>query len=257
MLIDNLLGALLVVAGVGFGFIVFYRRWRAAVFYVLAYLLLLVLWPWQLSRFASPILPVLVPLVLLGIGELAARLKSRWRIPAMAMLALVLTAVGCSRTAQMLRETAECERGLASPPPACLRSDQQSFFAAAEYVRRQTSQDAVLVASKSAPLYYYSGRQSLDPEPLLTWPPERFAAEARRAGAEYILLGSLHTLEIGSLAEAVQASCEELALEAYFPPRTYLLRIRGDGDAQVGETACEAVAEYQRRNQSRDFARDP
>lgn len=257
MLIDNVLGALIVAAGVGIGFFAFYRRWRVAVFYLLAYVLLLVLWPWQLSRFVDPILPVLVPVVLLGVGELAARMKARWRMPAMALLALTMTVVGCSRTAELLRANAECERGLAWPPPACLRSDQQSFFAAAEYIRERTPRSAALVASKAAPLYYYTGRQSVALEPLVTGPPEHFVAEAQRAGAEYILLGTLHTLEVGGLAEVVEASCEELAFEAHFPPRTYLLRFRGDGEVVAGNAACEAVAEYRRRNADRDFARDP
>ncbi len=256
MLIDNLIGALIVVVGVGVAFFGF-RRWRVAVVYLLTYVLLLVLWPWELSRFVDPILPILVPVVLLGMGELVARMKAGWRIPAMAMLALVLTVVGCSRTAALLRETAGCERGLASPPPACLRSDQRSFFAAADYIRERTPRDAAMVASKSATLYYYTGRRSVDLEPLLTWPPERFVAAARRAGAEYILLGSLHILEVGALADVVEASCDELAFEAHFPPRTYLLRIPEDTGAEGGNAACDAVAEYRRRNENRDFARDP
>lgn len=256
-LLDNVLAGAVALLSLGFALLLLLRRWRPAALYLLAYAALLALWPYALSRFLVPVLPLLVAAAVLGAGEAAARLRTRWKTPAMLTLALLLTVMGTALTVQMLRETAACARGEPIPTGACLRSDQASFLAAARYAGAHTPADAVFLTAKPPTLYYYSGRRSIGFEDALAGPRHRFLQRLDERGADYILLGSVHSGEPYSLAPRLEENCAWLAVVAVFPPRTYLFRRRDAAGGAEGEAACQAVAEYRRRNLHRDFERDP
>lgn len=253
-LLDNALGALAMVVGLTVGMFVLGRRWRVAALYLLAYCALLFIWPWRLQRFVVPILPLLVPVVILGVGALAARLRPRLGTPAMLVMALVMTVVGCYRTAAVVRESAACQPGHPVPPAECLRPDQQSFFAALSYIGEHTPRDAVFLVAKPTPLYYYTGRQTISFERAIGHRPDEFVEALRSDGVGYILAGSVHHAELTMLTRLLAANCEQLELVAHFPHRTYLFAVPPADAATAGrDGACAAVAEYRQRNADRDF----
>lgn len=254
-LVDNVLGALIVTLGLVAGVWLLWGKWRPAALYILAYGAVLAVWPWQVGRFLVPMLPLLVPAIVLGLGEALRGVRPAWSAPAMATLMLVLLGNGFTRTTGELRQKGGCERGLEFPSPTCVAPDQSSFFAALRYIRANLPSEAVLLTAKPEPLYYYTARRA---SPTL---PSRIRAESLlpelyRTGTGYVLLGSLQAAEPTRLADALAANCRRIEPQEFFPPRTYLFRVLSQ-DAPDGEQAgCEAVAEYRRLNQGRNFEAD-
>lgn len=254
--IDNLVasGALLV-GSVG-GIVLFFRRWRSAALYLVAYLGLLMIWTWAADRFVVPVLPLLVPAVILGLAWIFG-LRWRWAgIAAAAAAALVLTAGAATRTLALVGDGLDCARGGELPSGPCLRRDQASYFAALHYIREATPEDAIILTAKPEPLHLYTGRRSPSIRRALSLPPEEFLRYLRAEGTSYILLGSLQGAETRRLPEAMLPHCETLAVESFFPARTWLFRLRGDGEPRDRE-ACDAIVRSMELNRERDFSRDP
>jgi hypothetical protein len=170
--------------------------------------------------------------------------------------ALLLTAGSATRTLAMVRAGLRCERGGDLPSGVCLRRDQQSFFAALRYIREHTPEQSLILAAKPEPLYLYTGRQSPSIRGALAVPVEEFLPHLRAQGTDYILLGSLQAMELRRLPRAMAAHCEELAVEAFFPSRTWLFRLRRPGEPRDRE-ACAAVETSQELNRTRNFSSDP
>jgi len=52
------------------------------------------------------------------------------------------------------------------------------------------------------------------------------------------------------LTEELKPHCHGLALEASFPPRTYLFRLLEEGETVNDETVCQAIQSYQDAHQA-------
>jgi hypothetical protein len=168
-------------------------------------------------------------------------------------LSFATTIWGSARTGSRILETTGCERGSVPPDASCVWPDQASYFDALRYIDETLPADAVLLSAKSEPLYYYTRRRTAPIDQALVRPPESFIPFLRDYGTGYVLLGSLQQAEVGRLAELLEATCEALALVEVFPPRTYLLRLRQEGEPP-GQDGCEAVAASRRANVGRDFS---
>jgi hypothetical protein len=248
--------ALVLTLSLVIGLFMFLRRWRLAGLYVLAYAALLLAWPWRLGRFVIPVLPLLVPAAILGMGALIGQIGERWRMPAMLTFALALTAWGGARTTSWILQDRHCERGAMPPAASCVTRDQASFFEALRYVNRALPPDAVLLTAKPEPLHYYTGRLTVPYHRAIAQPDTLFLPFLQSYGAEFVLLGSLQHQEISRLLRRLEANCRDLALVAEFPPRTYLFRVLRPGE-QPEEEACDAVAAARAANVGRNFWRDP
>jgi hypothetical protein len=255
-LLDNGLGAALTVVGLLTGGVVLWRRWRAAALYLGATAAVLAVWPWHVERFAMPLLPLLVGGVVIGLGGLVGRRRPRWELPAMAGVAGLLYLTGAGLTASQLSAKVHCERGQSPPSPSCVGRDQASFFAALDYVRTDVPADAILLTSKRATAYYYTGRRQIQWQTAAAVRPDSLITFLRQERVGYVLLGSLHWADLDQLPKALTPNCATLALVRAFPPRTYLFRLRGPGEPDDG-SGCAALAEHRERNIARDFNRDP
>lgn len=241
--VDNVLWSALL-GGVGIaGWLVLWRKWRAAALYIAAYIGLLVLWVWKVERFVVPLVPFLVTAILLGTGWLAQRVRPGWSTAAVLALAAVLIASGGARSMQHVLERRACATAPGTPPVACLTADQASYFAALRHVREALPEDARLLTAKTGALYLYTGRRALDFDAAVSRGPGLDYLVGR--GATHVLLSHLHTYEWERLAPSLERICESLALEVSFPPRTYLFRIVTGANAGGG-AACAAIAAYRR-----------
>ncbi|MGH7504479.1 MAG: glycosyltransferase family 39 protein [Longimicrobiales bacterium] len=251
--IDNALTVLLLAALIGLGVWTFFRRWRAAALYIAAYGALLAVWLWLTDRFTIPLIPLIVATLLVGGARLATllRLRRPWLVPA--GLALVLTLLAAARTAEKVAAASGCDRAGALPDTACLSPDRASFFDALRWIRGNTADDAVFLASKSAPLWLYTGRPSVSYGTAMTADTATFLPFLRDQGADYILLGALEQSELWQLATLVHGVCRRLELEATFPPHTYIFLIPDAGAPPASGAACEAVTAYLEANEGRLF----
>jgi hypothetical protein len=253
--LDNMLAALLTVVGLTTGMLILWRSWRVAVLYVLATAAVLAIWPWYIERFVMPLLPLLVTALLLGVGAAVAHRWPRWRVTAMAAVAGMLVLTGAGQIASDLSAMAVCERGHVPPAPSCLNSDQASFFATLDYVKRETRPDAILLTTKRATAYYYTGRPQIQWQTAGAAGPDSLIAFLRNKGVGYVILGSLHWADLDQLPNGLEPNCAALELVQAFPPRTYLLRLRQPGERDDG-SGCRALAEHRQKNVGRDFDRD-
>jgi hypothetical protein len=253
--VDNLLGAGLTALGLLAGLLVLWRRWRVAALYLVATAIILAIWPWHVERFIMPLLPLLVSAVVIGAGDLAARRRPAWRVPAMAGLAAVLILTGAAQSAAAVSSAARCERGQHPPAPSCVSPDQSSYFAALDFVRTSLPEDAVLLSTKRATAYYYSGRRQIAWQTAFAAGPDGLVDLLRSRGVEHVILASLHWADLGQLPAVLEPNCGAFTLVRHFPPRTYLLRLRSPEEPDDG-SGCAAVAEHRARNVSRDFERE-
>jgi hypothetical protein len=254
--IDNALTSGAIIVGFFAGVIHFWRRWRVAALYLVAYLGLLFIWTFQAPRFVVPLLPILVPAVLLGLSWLIGMRWPRAGHGVAIAAALVLTVGGATRSVGMVRQGMSCERGGDLPTGPCLRLDQGSYFAALRWIRDNTAEDALILSAKPEPLYLYTGRQSPSVRRALAVGPDGFLRHLREAGTDYILLGSLQAMEVGRLPERMKLHCEALAVEAFFPERTWLFRVRAPGEPAARD-GCDAIDLSVELNRDRRFGVDP
>ena len=118
--VDNVLAAAITTGGLAAGMWVFARSWRPAALYLLAYGALLAAWPWQIGRFAVPVLVVAVPAVLIGSGWLTSGFGARWGPRTTLTLGSILALNGAVHTAEMVRVRGQCVRGRMPPSPTCV-----------------------------------------------------------------------------------------------------------------------------------------
>ncbi len=243
---DNLLfgGGLILFGSVGL--YVLYRRWRPAALYLLAYGLILALWPWQSSRFLVPTLPLAVVAALLGVGCIAGLVSSRWKTPAAAILALSFAVAGSMSTVGLLERTRGCQSDVPFLDSGCVSADQRSYFQALDYIATELPTDAVLFSSRPEPIYLYAHRFTInrirgvaalyasgpsDLEPL------------RAEGATHVLLSHLQGSDL-EIFEQLAARCSQLALLARFEPRALLFQLGDHPINRPSDDACAALQDF-------------
>lgn len=262
--IDNAVAILVWVTGLIAGGWLFLRRWRPVVLGLAITAAVLALWPYTQGRFVEPYLPIIVPCVLLGSGYLAGRVRGSWRRPIMFALAGLFTLTGIVRTTGVVRARIACGEFSLASPPSCIPEDTRGFLQAVGYVERELPASALFVSAKPEPLYYYTGRQSINYRSVRSAPESTdMSALLRERGVDYVLLGSVHFTEAEVLEGWLTTFCDELSVEASFPPRTLLLALRAEAESTgVGsvdppgseeQNACAALLEYRAANVGHDF----
>ncbi|MEO8619616.1 MAG: hypothetical protein ABI625_01050 [bacterium] len=247
--IDNVLVSLLIVVAFAAGFVPSFRRIRLPLFACIAMAALLSMWPWPVARYLSPALPLLVPMLLLGIGSLGEWASPRAAAIGVLSFALVISACGAYATFRRIDEVRPCDHSQPLPDARCMSSDQASFFKVVQYVNDSLPKDARLVAAKAAPLYYYTNRPSLPSAQLTNIDSATFWKRLQDQQVDYVVLGALHASEYPSLAHQLAQRCSDLQIVAAFPPHTYLFRLAPtgatNGAAVHDDRACAAIRKYQ------------
>ena len=243
-IIDNVISATLLSSGLLVGIWLAWKGFRIAALTVVFSGLLLMMWPYQQIRFLVPLAPMLVPLILLGLQWMIARIGPSVATPVISVIALVFVLNGIVSDRAQFTSTPGCVRGRPIPDDHCLPPDQASFFHAATFVRDRLPPQARILSAKSEPLYVYTGRTTLPTAFWLVRDSTSIWNGLRREGAEYILLGALHIGEINFFAPLLASHCHSLDLVASFPPHTYLFRTMPP--VSDSTAACDALANYRR-----------
>jgi xanthosine utilization system XapX-like protein len=249
-IIDNLIGGLVTSVCLGVGLISLTSRWRAAGIYLLCYGGLLQLYPWVIPRFWVPMLPFLVPTVLLGAQAVGRYVRPGSGKGAMIAIFLVLAASNATRTAGMLYMRSNCDRGGKYPDPTCLIGDgkenKKGFFQALRYIEEHLPGDAIILSSKPATLYHYTGRSSVSYHNLITPKTLSFPNYLQKLGVHYVLVSDL-LYKDEKIATPLGKTCSGFILEKFFPPRTYLFRVSPENKTSEKATeSCSAINDYQR-----------
>jgi len=258
--IDNMVGMLVILAGVLAGLWVLLRRWRLAGLYLIVMAGLLLSWPWRMDRFITPLVPLLVPTMLVGWAILLQRRGERASLLAVAAVAAMFVVGGAMQTGRHVAAATRCHGAGAVYDEACIKRDQTSYFHALDWIETNTPEQAVFLTAKTGALRYYTGRSAASwYTALRTGSDGRLLTWLRENDVDYVLLATLEQTEPKVLAGMLEAVCEELVFEKLFPARTYLFRLaRAEDDrTRTGPEACTAVAAYRTANAKRSFALDP
>ena len=221
------------------------RRWRPALLALVISALVLAIWPYNRSRFVEPYLPLIVPCLLLGVGLLVGRWRPSLKRPVMLAVGAILVLTGVVRSGRAVAARRDCGEFSLSDPPSCIPEDTRSFLQAVDYVNRRVPEDALFVSAKPEPFFYYTGRQSINNSIVAGISPSTdFAALLRELGVDFVMLGSVHFTEPLTLAPHLTSACDELSVEGYFPPRTYLFRVLDGPESDPERNACAGLEEY-------------
>lgn len=241
--LDNVLWLVVIVVSGAAGAWVLWRRSSSLPLYVVAVLLLMVLWPYSLTRFLVPLVPPLLLLLLVGVTLTRRHVPPAVATALAVILTLVLAGGGWARTMELAGRMAPCERASAQVSPGCYNENQRSFFAAARFAADSTPADAAFLTAKEAAFAYYARRRVVYPGALRGDAGQLLAA-LRQRGIRYVVLGRNAEIESSFLAQALERSCDQLELVATFPPRTYLFEVTTDSRTLPGSRACEAIRTY-------------
>ncbi|HEU4563219.1 MAG TPA: glycosyltransferase family 39 protein [Gemmatimonadaceae bacterium] len=216
------------------------RRWPACVLFLACYGALLAIWPYMLSRFLAPALPLIALAVIIGVGEVGRRLR-----PALAMaLPVLLTAAVVARAGAedvaQLRRMARCDRAHPMESAGCFPPASLAYFRAAAFIARQLPDSARFLTAKEATFYYLTRRHTV---PVLA-APTRSTAELegflRRHEVDYVLLTRLRPDE-WSLGTALLGMCRELTVVGAWGETALLLRLEPPGAPATDAAACTAI----------------
>jgi hypothetical protein len=247
---DNAIVTLLLAVGLGVGLVALAKRGVVLLpLYLVAYGSVLVFWPWVVTRFLVPVVPLLVLVLMTGVATAAKPVRGLRAGVSVAVVAGLLVVGSAPRAVTLLRRQAGCSRGGEWPDERCLTAEQIAFFRALRYVRRHVPSDAVLLSSKGATVFHYTGRRTVR-FGLSVVPPGQFLDSLRASGAEWVLANTLASRERRELGPRLIASCRSLDLAASFPPHSYLFRLRRSDQppAQRDSAACRSVARYRPRS---------
>jgi hypothetical protein len=212
-----------------------WRRWHAALTYVLAYCALLAVWPYLLDRFLTPMMPFALTFIVIGAAALGERL---WRrdVAVVAVTGL-LAAFALLADARLVAAADACDRSRVDCAPAI----SLDFVEAARRAGSMTPENARFVAPKGGTLFYHGQRQAVFWEEVVRQDTASFVPFLRATGVTHILATPVYA-DYRTLLGLVAHSCSQFELVHSVSRYTFLLAFRGpDATAEGGARACGAV----------------
>lgn len=220
--LDNVAALLLLAGCAAVGLPPFARRWPALALYLVSSVVMLLVWPYQLARLLSPVVPAAVALLLIGAAVLGRRLPGPGGNLLMAVVALGVTLPGLTRALGQPRE-------------------YDWYQATLEATRGQLPAGTIVAATKPPVVYYFAGYQSTD---LFTFVKGLTPGQPpfpSPSGAGVILLGRKHPAERERVAPPLERICLFLEVRLQLHPTVLLL---GPRRAAAQGDACGALAAY-------------
>jgi hypothetical protein len=239
-IVDNVVGLLVTVVAGSVGFWVMWKQARFVVLYLACTGVLLLFWPWGSPRFLVPVMPFLLWTGMAGAFRLAA--GRRWLTPVPVSLALLIGVIGLGRATGEVIAKSRCDRS-APLVSECFPDAERAFFAAAEFVRDQTPDTAIILTHIETVVAWESSRtvllvESVDPDPA------RILGSLRSQGVDYVVLTPLRPTWAQHVP-ALREVCGELELVEEFYPVTFLLRVPPPS-SPPDTNACDAIQRFER-----------
>lgn len=236
---DNIAWVALVVALALIGLVSAWRRWNAAVIWMVGYATLLVIWAYTIERFLQPLMPLVIAFALIG----AWSVGTRWRpvqsraaaLPALAMAAL-LAGFGLLGSTRLSAQAAACDLGRTDCAPA----ESLDYVDASIYAATHTPRDARFVAPKNATLYYFAPRQSVFWDEVIVQDSASFLPFLERNRVTHLLLTPIYSDQL-TLARLALAHCTQFDLLVALSPETLILARRAV-PTDTNTPACRAAA---------------
>jgi hypothetical protein len=237
--LDNVVWVALIGGLMLVGMISAWRRWNAAVIWLVGYAALLAIWAFTIPRFLQPAMPLIIAFAIIG----AWTIGTRWRptggavasVPAVALSAM-LAGFGLLGSETLSAQAAACDLSRTG----CAAPESLDFVDASIYAATHTAPDARFVVPKNAALYYYAPRQSVFWDEVIAQDSASFLPFLERNRVTHLLLTPVYSDQI-TLAHLAATHCTRFDLVKAFAPETMILARRSvasDSDT----AACRATA---------------
>ena len=155
---------------------------------------ILIVWPWPSDRFLVPLVPLMMFFTLRVVADLASRLATRGARQAGRVLAVgAIVALLFMNVRGLDRLAAAAERNY----PSSFRS----YYAAGQWIKENSSSDAVVCGRKPYWMYVVSGRRTV-PYPFKE-PPEVLAS-LEQHGVDYVVVGQLSVTTYKHLTPTIE-----------------------------------------------------
>jgi hypothetical protein len=244
---------------VGLGLVGFYAMRKKAPIvplYFLAYCGVLLLYPYKMTRFFVPAVPILLLGAFVGLATLGRRMGERTRLLALLTLSLTLLISSAPKAIRNSTNLEHCDRSQALTSRACFSDDRLAFFAAAKYAAEHLPRGSVVTTIKEATFFYYTGHPVLNADLAMAKGKDQLLPYLRSHGVDYVMVSSF----VGG-AEVVRPLlpvCGQVELVQDFGSRTLLLRLH-DSAQGVTHNACavltaikEQLTEEEKRSREDD-----
>lgn len=234
--LDNLAWLPISVGAVGAGLWAIAGRVRVVGLVLLAYALVLLVWPFSGVRLLVPILPALVVAAPVGAERLGRLAHPRAGRVAGGAVALILIVGGISTAAPVLR----CDGSIFSDTPECIREEELGLGRAVAHIDEHVPADAVIMARRGEVIHFYTDN------PTVPWPLNTEARGAdldsllARSGADYILASRAYVARLTGLETVLDGTCHRLSVAFAELPHTLLVAVHPPG-AEPTVDACAAV----------------
>jgi 4-amino-4-deoxy-L-arabinose transferase-like glycosyltransferase len=217
------------------GWLVLWRRWRAAAVYVLMYLGILLIWPYTDDRLLAPLVPLALLAFLLGALGVARALPARGRRPALVGLIALLT-FGAGRGAlERLRLYRDCDRSNPLVSRACYKDETLAMVAAAGYLREHAAPGDIVLSASPASMNYLSGHP-IEVLSLLVGLPAESASDTLRARRIHFVV-----VPVPWAARALLPTCGHYQVSAEYLPFALLL---STAEPSGSPDACSALRKF-------------
>lgn len=240
--IDNGVVGGLLLLGIAVGGWQLRRRWTSMVVFLALSGGLLLLFPWQVDRFLTALMPWLVVALLFGLRHILAGQR---RGDAITLgVAVLLAGFGLAHQVAEAQHRSSCRAARPFSEPRCDTPEDRGYAAAAAFARDALPADAVIAASKMASMYAFSQRKSF---PLaLLQRPDGIGFLAPEGPVTTVLLSRQYRFEGADVAPWLLTRCSTLTLLFEHPTGALLLSVFPPiGEAR--NNACVALEEFIRK----------
>lgn len=223
------------------------RSWTIVPAVVATYVSVLLVWPWVVIRFMSPMIPFIVVLVIAGALAIVRPFRSPYRILLPAGIAATVSLTAVASLGGAVRDVAACDRTQPLVSSNCIRPEQRDFLRLSQWVNESVSEHAVFLVHKEGTFGYLTGRRTIPLMRVLRSDATRMSDLLGELGVTHIALTTLSHASI-SLAEQLLPSCRSLELERELSPTMLVFRVRSDraSDDIASPASCDAIERYRR-----------
>jgi hypothetical protein len=218
-LVDNLAWLGINAVAITAGFVVFWRKWRAAAVYALLYFGLVLIWPFEDGRLLIPMMPLLLLAFLLGARWLTGLLPVGLRTPAMAIL-VALPVLGTLQGAyERFSRYRSCDRADPYTSAGCYDPARLTLLAGARYLKAHAPPGAVVLTREPASIQYFSGHPTEPVGVVLRGRPARAIDTLRARKIQFVLVTRPW------FARRLLDSCGALQFDTSFRPDALVLSV--------------------------------
>ena len=243
--IDNAIGALIIVVMLPIGMVLLWMRSKPAAAVLLVYGALYIAWPYNSVRLLAPAFPLVVLALFLAAEYLGTKLPLRWGVPiAVGSLAVYLATGMMLKFVRERHTFAACEKGNTPySQPGCFPTEGDwPFMQAADYARRNISAESVVFTGKESSFYYHTGLRTVNSNALLKEDSTTIANALRDRGVEWVVVSNAGPFR-WHMGVLVASACKDFELVKQFDSRTMILRVRQPGQSATGP-ACAALSTW-------------